>query len=82
MADDMQNMQTNCSGACGAPDSPERGELAGVPQAPEGAIWNPENARGDLRVGIDVGSTTVKLAVLNDSAAIASFVYDHLQNLK
>ena len=75
MADDMQNMQANCSGACGAPDSPERGELAGVPQAPEGAIWNPENARGDLRVGIDVGSTTVKLAVLNDESQIVYAKY-------
>ena len=34
--------------------------------APEGAIFNPENARGNLHLGIDVGSTTVKLAVLNE----------------
>ena len=74
MADDMQNMQANCSGACGAPDSSERGELAGVPQ-PGGCHLEPRDARGDLRVGIDVGSTTVKLAVLNDESQIVYAKY-------
>ena len=44
-------------------------------QAPEGAIWNPRNATGDLHVGIDVGSTTVKLAVLNDDNQIVYAKY-------
>ncbi len=30
-------------------------------KAVENAVWNPENARGALHLGIDVGSTTVKL---------------------
>ena len=45
------------------------------PQVPEGAIWNPENATGDLHLGIDVGSTTVKLAVLNDDNKIVYAKY-------
>ncbi|MBS7127376.1 MAG: CoA activase, partial [Collinsella sp.] len=44
-------------------------------QAPEGAIFNPENARGSLHLGIDVGSTTVKLAVLNDDNQIVYAKY-------
>lgn len=44
--------------------------VATAAQAPEGAIFNPENARGNLHLGIDVGSTTVKLAVLNDDNQI------------
>lgn len=43
--------------------------------APEGAIFNPENARGNLHLGIDVGSTTVKLAVLNDDNQIVYAKY-------
>ncbi len=35
----------------------------------ENAFWNPENAHGALHLGIDVGSTTVKLAVLNDETS-------------
>ena len=42
---------------------------------PEGAIWNPGNARGELHLGIDVGSTTVKLAVLNDADEIVYAKY-------
>lgn len=38
----------------------------GEGKVPEGAIWNPQAARGQLHLGIDVGSTTVKLAVLNN----------------
>ena len=34
---------------------------------PEGAIQNPEAATGDLHLGIDVGSTTVKLAILDEA---------------
>ena len=48
---------------------------AEVPQVPEGAIWNPENATGDLHLGIDVGSTTVKLAVLNDANQVVYAKY-------
>ena len=43
--------------------------------APEGAIFNPENVRGNLHLGIDVGSTTVKLAVLNDDYQIVYAKY-------
>ena len=44
-------------------------------QAPEGAIFNPETARGNLHLGIDAGSTTVKLAVLNDDNQIVYAKY-------
>lgn len=44
-------------------------------KAVENAVWNPENARGALHLGIDVGSTTVKLAVLNDENAIVYAKY-------
>ena len=44
-------------------------------QVPEGAIWNPDNAYGTLHLGIDVGSTTVKLAVLNDDNNIVYAKY-------
>ena len=43
--------------------------------APDGAIWNPNNAVGSLHLGIDVGSTTVKLAVLNDKNRIVYAKY-------
>ena len=49
--------------------------LAATAQAPEGAIFNPEAARGNLHLGIDVGSTTVKLAVLNDDNQIVYAKY-------
>ena len=42
---------------------------------PQGAIWNPDNAYGTLHLGIDVGSTTVKLAVLNDDNQIVYAKY-------
>ena len=42
---------------------------------PEGAIWQPENNYGTLHLGIDVGSTTVKLAVLNDDNKIVYAKY-------
>lgn len=41
----------------------------------DGAIWNPNNAVGSLHLGIDVGSTTVKLAVLNDENRIVYAKY-------
>ena len=44
-------------------------------QVPEGAIWNPQNADGQLHLGIDVGSTTVKLAVLNNANQIVYAKY-------
>ncbi len=44
-------------------------------QVPEGAIWNPDAAFGTLHLGIDVGSTTVKLAVLNDDDEIVYAKY-------
>ena len=43
--------------------------------APSGAIWHPESAEGDLHLGIDVGSTTVKLAVLNDADQVVYAKY-------
>ena len=46
-----------------------------APQVPEGAIWNPQNSNGQLHLGIDVGSTTVKLAVLNDANEIVYAKY-------
>ena len=42
---------------------------------PEGAIYNPQAAHGNLHLGIDVGSTTVKLAVLNDDNQIVYAKY-------
>lgn len=44
-------------------------------RAVENAVWNPENAVGALHLGIDVGSTTVKLAVLNDENQIVYAKY-------
>ena len=46
-----------------------------TPVVPEGAIYNPQNATGELHLGIDVGSTTVKLAVLNDANQIVYAKY-------
>ena len=46
-----------------------------APVVPEGAIYNPQNATGELHLGIDVGSTTVKLAVLNDANQIVYAKY-------
>ena len=48
---------------------------AGSAKVPEGAIWQPENNYGTLRLGVDVGSTTVKLAVLNDDNGIVYAKY-------
>ena len=50
-------------------------EPVAAAQAPEGAIFNPEAAHGNLHLGIDVGSTTVKLAVLNDDNQIVYAKY-------
>ena len=50
-------------------------EPVAAAHAPEGAIFNPGNARGNLHLGIDVGSTTVKLAVLNDDNQIVYAKY-------
>ena len=50
-------------------------EPAAAAHAPEGAIFNPDNAHGNLHLGIDVGSTTVKLAVLNDDNQIVYAKY-------
>ncbi|MBE6468738.1 MAG: CoA activase [Coriobacteriaceae bacterium] len=43
--------------------------------ATEPALWFPERATGRLHLGIDVGSTTVKLAVLNDAHEIVYAKY-------
>ncbi len=64
-------------GACGE-DVPAAASGEGAParsEVPEGAIWNPEANYGTLHLGIDVGSTTVKLAVLNDDNAIVYAKY-------
>ena len=50
-------------------------EPVAAAHAPEGAIFNPGNAHGNLHLGIDVGSTTVKLAVLNDDNQIVYAKY-------
>ena len=49
--------------------------VADAPKVPEGAIFNPDAATGQLHLGIDVGSTTVKLAVLNDDNRIVYAKY-------
>ena len=49
--------------------------VATAVHAPEGSIFNPDNAHGNLHLGIDVGSTTVKLAVLNDDNQIVYAKY-------
>ncbi len=41
----------------------------------DGAIWNPDAATSNLHLGIDAGSTTVKLAVLNDDNQIVYAKY-------
>ena len=46
-----------------------------VPDSAEEAIYHPELAAGPLHLGIDVGSTTVKLAVLNDENEIVYAKY-------
>ncbi len=51
------------------------GEADQVETIPEGALWAPEEAYGTLHLGIDVGSTTVKLAVLNDDNHIVYAKY-------
>ncbi|MBY4798209.1 2-hydroxyacyl-CoA dehydratase [Collinsella sp. AGMB00827] len=42
---------------------------------PAGALWFAERAIGPLQLGIDVGSTTVKLAVLNEAHEIVYAMY-------
>ena len=59
-----------CAEEAPALDAPEA-----PAQVPEGAIWNPDAAFGTLHLGIDVGSTTVKLAVLNDDDEIVYAKY-------
>ena len=57
----------NAAGETSVASGPTAAEPAAEPvgataaQPPEGAIFNPEAARGNLHLGIDVGSTTVKL---------------------
>ena len=46
-----------------------------VTTAGEDAVYNPDFAHGTLHLGIDVGSTTVKLAVLNDANEIVYAKY-------
>ncbi|QWT18251.1 2-hydroxyacyl-CoA dehydratase [Collinsella sp. zg1085] len=41
----------------------------------EGALWFPERNHGVLHLGIDVGSTTVKVAVLNEASEIVYAKY-------
>ena len=67
-AEDMQN---EAAAQAAAPEAPAAPEATAV----EGAIWNPEAATGALHLGIDVGSTTVKLAVLNDANQIVYAKY-------
>lgn len=68
----------DASCGCGAPapavfdDAPEEPIKD---TAAEPALWFPERAEGRLHLGIDVGSTTVKLAVLNDAHEIVYAKY-------
>lgn len=68
-----------CAEEAPAPEAPAADPRADAPEAPaqvpEGAIWNPDAAFGTLHLGIDVGSTTVKLAVLNDDDEIVYAKY-------
>ena len=63
MADDMNETPT-MDGAVSSVFEPEAAPK--TPAVPDGALWHPENITEDLHLGIDVGSTTVKLAVLNN----------------
>ena len=63
MADDM-NETPAMDGAVSSVFEPEA--ASEKPAVPDGALWHPENITEDLHLGIDVGSTTVKLAVLNN----------------
>ena len=80
-AEDMQNEaaapQAEASAQPEAPATPATPAAPAAPEAAavEGAIWNPEAATGALHLGIDVGSTTVKLAVLNDANQIVYAKY-------
>ena len=65
----------NAAGETSVASEPAAAEPVAAAHAPEGAIFNPENARGNLHLGIDVGSTTVKLAVLNDDNQIVYAKY-------
>ena len=65
----------NAAGETSVASEPAAAEPVAATHAPEGAIFNPENARGNLHLGIDVGSTTVKLAVLNDDNQIVYAKY-------
>ena len=71
---DAKNAAGETSVACELATATEPA-VANAAHAPEGAIFNPENARGNLHLGIDVGSTTVKLAVLNDDNQIVYAKY-------
>ena len=51
------------------------GHLPGANVHTEGALFHPEHAHGQLHLGIDVGSTTVKLAVLNDDDQVVYAKY-------
>lgn len=71
------------AGMAAAPEAPQPAGAA-VPETQDsvaaraladGAIWHPECATGALHLGIDVGSTTVKLAVLNDSNQLVYATY-------
>ena len=77
-AEDMQNEAAAPQAEASAqPEAPATPAAPAAPEAAavEGAIWNPEAATGALHLGIDVGSTTVKLAVLNDANQIVYAKY-------
>ena len=65
----------NAAGETSVANEPAAAEPVAAAQAPEGAIFNPEAARDNLHLGIDVGSTTVKLVVLNDDNQIVYAKY-------
>ena len=74
-AEDTLNETAATQAAAPQAEAPAQPEAPATPAAPEataveGAIWNPEAATGALHLGIDVGSTTVKLDALSQSQIV------------
>lgn len=67
---------SDAAGACcGTASAPAEDEVPIEDTVTEPALWYPERAKGPLHLGVDVGSTTVKLAVLNDDNEIVYAKY-------
>ena len=59
--DDVQSMDQQDAAQEATSSQEGAASPAGDVLVPEGALYNPEAAHGQLHLGIDVGSTTVKL---------------------